>query len=285
MNKLVFLFSVLLPVFSVTANSAEVTIPNQFSAGTAAVAADVNANFSAVETAVDGNAVDIAAILNTITALEVRVNTLEADNTQLQADKVAMQNFIDEVLPFMEGGMDAQDQPTVFFSGANVHVNNGEGSTDTVNGLGNLIVGYDEVASSATGFCTVVTLDGSAPSGPIGCAVLGGIWGGAAQKIGSHNLAVGAGHNYTQYGGVVSGLNNTIAGVYSSVTGGRTNISSGNSSAISGGSRNSANGANSAVSGGFSNSANGANSAVSGGDNRTASGVDSWAAGSLFENN
>lgn len=37
----------------------QVDIPNQFQAGTAAVAADVNANFSAVETAVDDNAQQI----------------------------------------------------------------------------------------------------------------------------------------------------------------------------------------------------------------------------------
>ena len=29
-----------------------------------------------------------------------------------------------------------------FFSGVNVHINNGEDSSDTVNGLGNFVIGY-----------------------------------------------------------------------------------------------------------------------------------------------
>ena len=58
----------LIAIFSATlfhsvhsVHAGEVDIPNTFSAGTPAVAADVNGNFTAVETAVDGNAVDIAA--------------------------------------------------------------------------------------------------------------------------------------------------------------------------------------------------------------------------------
>jgi hypothetical protein len=42
------------------AMAGNVTIPNTFTAGTAAKASEVNANFSAVKTAVDGNANDIA---------------------------------------------------------------------------------------------------------------------------------------------------------------------------------------------------------------------------------
>jgi hypothetical protein len=52
------------------AHSGTVTIPNSFAADTKAKAADVNANFSAVATAVNGSANDIATLQTTIQALQ-----------------------------------------------------------------------------------------------------------------------------------------------------------------------------------------------------------------------
>ena len=62
-------------VMAAPAFAGEVDIPNQFSAGTRAVAAQVNANFSAVENAVDDNAQRIVTIENGIlsTGVNVRV--------------------------------------------------------------------------------------------------------------------------------------------------------------------------------------------------------------------
>jgi len=54
MKKFTLTTSLLLSL-SATTFAADVTIPNSFTAGSPAVAADVNANFSAVETAVDDN--------------------------------------------------------------------------------------------------------------------------------------------------------------------------------------------------------------------------------------
>lgn len=60
-------------------------------------------------------------------------------------------------------------KPIAVFEGANVMVTSGSGATaGPVNGLGNLIVGYDEVISSGT-----------------------------SDKSGSHNLVAGPGHNYS----------------------------------------------------------------------------------------
>ena len=75
-------------------------------------------------------------------------------------------------------------------SGCNVHITNGEGHTDSINGLGNLIVGYDD--NNAKG----------------------------VDKTGSHNVVVGAGHSYSSYGGLVAGFRNTASGNYASVSGG-----------------------------------------------------------------
>ena len=81
-----------------------------------------------------------------------------------------------------------EENHTVLFSGANLQVVSGEGSTDApVNGLGNIIVGYDENTSD--------------------------------DKSGSHNLVVGYGHTYSSYGGFVAGQDNSITGAFSSVSG------------------------------------------------------------------
>ena len=53
----------------------DVTIPNTFQAGTPARAADVNANFTAVEASVDDNAADIA---NNVTAIQTNTLSIAA---------------------------------------------------------------------------------------------------------------------------------------------------------------------------------------------------------------
>ena len=134
----------------------------------------------------------------------------------------------------------------VFFEGCNVHVRSGEGatwgkgteSTGTVNGLGNLIVGYDEVSGG--------------------------------DKTGSHNLLVGPYHSYPSYGGFIAGYSNVASGAYSSVSGGDANVASGEASSVLGGRENLAIGDASSVSGGYDNTASGLSSSVSGGQSNTA---------------
>jgi len=90
---------------------------------------------------------------------------------------------------------------------ANLYIQSGSGATDgTVNGKGNLIIGYNESRGS-----------------------------GNDVRTGSHNLIVGSRHNYSKYGGIVVGHWNTISGQYSSVSGGRNNTASGNYSFVAGG--------------------------------------------------
>jgi hypothetical protein len=158
---------------------------------------------------------------------------------------------------------------SVFFSGANVFVQNGAGATDSViNGLGNLIVGYNENNDLIEN-------------------------GSANDKSGSHNLILGMFHNYKGYGGIVSGKlntiedahaiafgeNNTSRGNFSSVLGGKHNEAFEEGSTISGGHSNIASGAYSFVAGGQYNEASGQYSVVSGGTNNVAEGNFSTAQG------
>ncbi len=111
-------------------------------------------------------------------------------------------------------------KPTVEFAAVNVQVVNGTGSETTLNGSGNLVVGYDEKPGVQTG---------------------------------SHNLLLGGSNAYSSYGGLVAGTSNSIAGAYSSVLGGAKNVVSGASGAILGGFANRAASIYATVGGGCSN--------------------------------
>lgn len=262
----------LLVLMWTSAQAGQLTIPNNFQANTPAVAAHVNANFNAIENAVDDNHARITVLENgaassttQISELENQVVTLQNAVEDLQAQVADLEalvanlpsaetlEFIDDLRAIVALQNDPQGNPSVVFSGVNLHVNNGAGATNTVNGVGNLIVGYDEARTSGN------------------------------DKTGSHNVVIGRRHNYSQYGGLVVGNQNSISAPYASVSGGSANTASGINSSVSGGFENIASGDSSSVSGGFANTAEGENSSVSGGTGRSASGMDDWAAGSLLE--
>jgi hypothetical protein len=148
----------------------------------------------------------------------------------------------------------------ITISGANLNIVNGLGATDTVNGLGNLIVGYNE----------------HRPSPPF-----------TNTRAGSHNVIVGTQHNFSSFGGLVIGQFNEISGPWASVSagymnrasgrnasvsGGDFNVASGEFSSASGGGGNGSIGVETSVSGGYSNEASGAGASVSGGFQNVASG-------------
>ncbi|MCW5198701.1 hypothetical protein VU06_03010 [Desulfobulbus sp. F3] len=84
----------------------------------------------------------------------------------------------------------------IYLTGANLHIRSGSGSTyGALNGLGNLIIGYNENYSPTEDM-------------PV------------AARTGSHHLVVGPYHSYSSYGGLVAGYRNTISGISSSVSGG-----------------------------------------------------------------
>ncbi len=255
----------------------------------------------------------IADLQTEIISQEQRIASLEA-NTVLGLDGyLALDTTTDP------------GRPIVAFEGVNVRVGNGLGSTGTTNGLGNLLIGYNEAR---------IPGDRDECSNPgyndsTDCLAAGGTWG-PVHRGGSHNLVVGEGHNYDRNGGLVAGflnsiranfatvsggLYNTARAPYASVSGGVDNVASASYASVSGGTANTASGTAASVSGGPSNTASGFGASVSGGTdntasstaasvsgglnnvasasyasvsggrNRTASGSDDWVAGGLFQDN
>ena len=244
--------------------------------------------------------------------LTSRVETLEGQVAALNAKLTHVR--------VVQGDINGLAGPHFIIEGCNVHVRDGDGppsdDVNVLNGLGNLIVGYNELPPTL-GF----------------------------GRNGTHNVVIGSEHQYTSSGGLVSGRENNLTGLASSVTGGSRNTAGSNFSSISGGSLNHTSGAhasvgggtsniafgsfssisggrangangnyssvtggfgntlfgesssasggtanvvtgeNASISGGSSNLAEGVNSSVSGGNSRTVSNIDDWAAGALFQSN
>jgi len=125
-----------------------------------------------------------------VEVLEAQVAALQARDTLQDADTAALEVALaDESAARMAADAELQGQlaplafvlapfsrveDDVFITGANLHLRNGMGMTDTENSLGNLILGYNE---NLFGF----------------------------ERTGSHNLAVGSLHGWTSHGGLVAG--------------------------------------------------------------------------------
>ena len=74
----------------------------------------------------------------------------------------------------------------ITISGANLYVNDGSGTTDgPVNGLGNLVIGYNELRGSGD------------------------------DRTGSHNLVIGSRNNFSSYGGLVVGREASLSAPFS----------------------------------------------------------------------
>jgi trimeric autotransporter adhesin len=251
-----------------TAFAGEVVGLNSFTAGTPARAANVNDNFTAVKTAVDDNHARIALLETANTALAAANAALQTDNTTLNARLAALEAKLASVSLQTVNG-----QPTVRFEGVNVQIVNGLTATDSVNGTGNLLVGYDEMRTTGAGVCSLGTNASSVPiTDATACATAGGIFA-LNHKSGSHNLVVGSQHNYSRTAGAVFGFNNTVNGRFASVSGGSYNTASGLQASVSGGFNNNASGSQASVSGGQNNTASGISASVSGGASNTANGL------------
>ena len=246
-------------------------------------------------------AAQVAALESQVAALQATVEDLQSQltterNGRIAGDRAAYESalananaYTDSVMPDVDDlvpglgkyvSVDTTNDRITFGKpgqGVNVQITNGEGGTDTINGKGNLIIGYDELSLVFVPFCSNGQYVTQAT-----CEVAGNVWA-SNHKSGSHNLVIGGGHSYSQAGGFVAGKYNVINRTSSSVSGGYENRASGNYSSVSGGYQNIAGGYYSSVGSGYQNEASGNYSSVSGGYENEASGYYS-SVGSGYEN-
>src|SRR5262245_1952256 len=114
-----------------------------------------------------------------IAALEALVATLQGQVATLQNQVATLQGKL-QFVTVVNGPLNKLGGPHLIVTGANVHIRSGSGATDdggTPTGLGNLIVGYNEVIFLV----------------------------GTGDRNGAHNLVVGPEHRYTSTGGFVAG--------------------------------------------------------------------------------
>jgi len=192
---------------------------------------------------------------------------------------------------------DTSNAQNIYFDGCNVHIRAGTTLTEDTNGLGNLIVGYNRQPLSwnvprSTG-CKWAKGSRKIPR-----ARRRGLAKVASDQVprtkqpqhrrlqtkgysrgGSHNIIVGDGHEYSCYGGIVAGYENSIHGAYASVVGGSGNKASEERAATFGGFYNEASGYGAVVLGGRDNNAAGIRASVFGGKNNVASGYHSAVTG------
>jgi hypothetical protein len=109
--------------------------------------------------------------------MEQRVAALESLVQTQQAKIAALENKLKYVTV---NGTD------MLITGANLHIRNEGGATDTTNGLGNLILGYHEL-----GFNN--------------------------DRSGSHNILIGKYLNYGSYGGILTGEDNSVKDAYGTI--------------------------------------------------------------------
>ena len=184
--------------------------------------------------------------------LEQRVNDLQAQIATLQTQvnsQAAVVSVLQQLLAHF-----SREGNNIFITGANLNIVNGLGATNgnpntpesvepasmVTNGVGNLIVGYNEGLQQPT------------------------------VRSGSHNIVVGPGHSYAWSGGLVAGFLNSVSGPYATVTGGDFNNAVGVAASVTGGSNNSAIGEAAIATGGSLNRALGDHSTVVGGTGNTA---------------
>lgn len=183
-----------------------------------------------------------------IDALQARVDQLEADSVPGLGDYLTVDTTSDSIL----------------FEGANVYIQSGSGATNgAVNGLGNLVIGYDE---------NLIDVYGPSYEN---------------DRSGSHNLVLGMYNSYSSYGGILAAYWSSIGAEYATVLGSQSSNATGPHSVVLGGYSNQATGDYAVVAGGYGNSASGDSSSVMSGAYNASTGLlatvsagyDNWSTG------
>jgi hypothetical protein len=199
----------------------------------------------------------------TLASLAAQVKALGEQLTKANALAARQQAVLDTLNARLGCVLRFSGPRDFIVDGCNLHVQNGVGQTGTTNSYGNLIIGYNKNEVS--------------------------------KRTGSHNIIVGDLHEYTSYGGIVSGVENTLAASNATILGANQSsanftsatilsadrgIADGNVVLI-GGQRNygGANAHFSAVVGGVENQVTGSNAVAVAGTMNTAAGSGSLVCG------
>lgn len=163
---------------------------------------------ASLKTDLAGMASNQSALLGQISALLARVDTLERNGGG--GGSAPPLTELAKYITVDSNPINGVKGPHVIFTGVNLHVRSGSGSTGdngTPTGLGNLIIGYNE---------------GPHPDPTSG-------------RNGSHNIVGGTLNAFTSTAGLVMGYQNWVQGEYATILGGRGNLAQGRASAILGG--------------------------------------------------
>jgi hypothetical protein len=189
-------------------------------AANTALASQVQGQASAIAALQAGLAAEVAdrkAYADSVGASTLAGAKSYADTVGAEVDAVA-----DLLHRFSRVGND------VYITGANLHIRNGRGHTyaSGVNGLGNLVMGYNELRTGS---------------------------GAVNDRTGSHNVVLGFNNNYSSAGAILAGAVNSGDGYFASVLGGTGNTASGLYAFVGGGYDNTASGNWAAILGGSGN--------------------------------
>lgn len=175
-------------------------------AGQAALLQSQSASIASLQSALATLQAGLSNEINNRKSYADSVGTATLSSAKSYADGLAAP-LADKLFHFTRVGNN------VYITGANLNIRNGSGITyqSNPNGVGNLIVGYNELRSN-----------------------------GNDARTGSHNIVFGMQNNFTGTGGMIGGTNNAISGFFASVLAGTGNLASGNYALVSAGYNNKA---------------------------------------------
>ena len=172
---------------------------------------DLAGGLAALQTEVANLKAALAAMVNNEASLLLQLNDAKTRLTTLETNPPSggsTNPALTELAKYVKvdpNPINGLTGPHVIFHHANVHVESGSAPT-ALPGLGNLIVGYNEMP----------TIQG---------------W----SRAGSHNLIVGPSHSFSSTAGAVFGISNVISAEHATILGGNQNRAGGTSSSILGG--------------------------------------------------
>jgi hypothetical protein len=179
----------------------------------------LKAIFTLVTLALHANAETPAQELAAITALQAQVAALKETVATLQSQVTTVRNNPVLALgPYVSIDFNYENEvppPHVVFKGVNVHIVDGSGSTKPIQstrpGLGNLIIGYNELPGLASRY-------------------------NPGDREGNHNLILGRYNLFNEdaFGCFVTGQNNLVSGEGSSILSGTFNQAAGLSTVLGG---------------------------------------------------